>query len=232
WLLRRLWKGGFYQEARDGVWDFVTSLRLPHYFWLGLRGFVGTMLWLVVPISLLAASTLLPGARDGRAGLAFLVGMAGAFLLMVVLVWLPFLQVRFAVENRFRALFDVLAVRNRFQRAPWVSALAFVLTLASALPLYLLKIEMIPREAAWLPSLVFVVFMLPARLLTGWAYGCAEARPRLSHWFFRWTGWVWLPPAVAFYVFVGFLSQYTSWNGVWSLYGQHAFLVPVPFLGV
>ncbi len=29
---------------------------------------------------------------------------------------------------------------------------------------------MIPREAAWLPSLVFVIFLAPARLLTGWAY--------------------------------------------------------------
>ena len=42
--------------------------------------------------------------------------------------------------------------------------------LLASIPLYLLKIEMIPREAAWLPSVVFVIFLAPARLLTGWAY--------------------------------------------------------------
>jgi hypothetical protein len=39
-------------------------------------------------------------------------------------------------------------------------------------------------------------------------------------------------PAALFYVLIVFFTQYTSWNGVWSLYEQHAFLVPVPFLGL
>ncbi|HEV3443921.1 MAG TPA: hypothetical protein VG099_04715 [Gemmataceae bacterium] len=41
WLVRRLWRGGYYAEARDAVWDFVVALRLPYYLWLGgarLRG--------------------------------------------------------------------------------------------------------------------------------------------------------------------------------------------------
>jgi hypothetical protein len=29
-----------------------------------------------------------------------------------------------------------------------------------------------------------------------------------------------------------FLSQYVSWYGIASLYEQHAFMVPVPFLGL
>jgi hypothetical protein len=37
-------------------------------------------------------------------------------------------------------------------------------------------------------------------------------------------------PAAAFYVLVVFLAQYTSWGGAASLYDQHAFLLPVPFL--
>ena len=100
------------------------------------------------------------------------------------------------------------------------------------MPLYLLKIEIIPREAAWLPSLVFIVFIFPARLLTGWALGRAGRRLTPRHWFFRWTGRLPLLPAVAFYVLIVFFSQYTSWNGVWSLYEQHAFLVPAPFIGL
>ena len=33
------------------------------------------------------------------------------------------------------------------------------------------------------------------------------------------------------YVLIVFLAQYTSWGGAWDLYEQHAFLLPVPFLG-
>jgi hypothetical protein len=107
------------------------------------------------------------------------------------------------------------------------------ITLLFALPLYLFKIEIVPSEAAWLPGLIFIAFIYPARLLTGWAMGRAERRhgePR--HWFFRWTGRLPLLPVAGFYVLIVFFTQYTSWNGIWSLYEQHAFMVPVPFFGM
>src|SRR5205807_9479757 len=129
------------------------------------------------------------------------------------------------------AVFEVGAVRAAFCRAPWAFAVAFVATLLFALPLYLLKIEIVAREAAWLPSLVFIVFIFPARLLTGWALARAARRPAPRHWFFRWTARLPLVPAAAFYVLVVFFTQYTSWNGVWGLYEQHAVLLPIPFFG-
>ena len=50
----------------------------------------------------------------------------------------------------------------------------------------------------------------------------------LTLWTLSWGGAL----AVSFaYVFFVFLSQYTSWNGSWSLFEQHPFLVPVPFFG-
>ena len=39
-------------------------------------------------------------------------------------------------------------------------------------------------------------------------------------------------PVVAFYVVFVFLTGYTSWFGVWSLFEQHALLIPVPFVGL
>ncbi|MEO2088132.1 MAG: hypothetical protein ABGY75_01365, partial [Gemmataceae bacterium] len=74
-------------------------------------------------------------------------------------------------------------------------------------------------------------FIAPARLLTGWAYSRAAKRERPRHWFWRWTARLPLLPAAGFYVLVVFFTQYTSWHGVWSLYEQHAFLLPVPFFG-
>ena len=46
---------------------------------------------------------------------------------------------------------------------------------------------MIPRETAWLPSLVFLGFIVPARILTGWAYARSGRRDQPRHGFFRWT---------------------------------------------
>lgn len=224
WVIRRLARGGYYAELRDGVWDTAMSLRVPYYFSLGARGFLAALAWLAVPVTLLAV---------GRGpGAVALVGFLGALLLGVVLLYLPFLQLRLAAANRLAAAFEWRAARAEYRRAPWAHAFAFVLTLLLALPLYLLKIEMVPREAAWLPGLVFVAFIFPARLLTGWALGRARRREQPRHWFFRWTGRAPLVPAAGLYVLVVYFAQFTSWNGVWSLYEQHAFLLPVPFFGM
>jgi hypothetical protein len=222
WLVRRLRQGSFYAEARDAVWSFVCELRLPHYFRLGLVGFLGTLAWLAVPAILVAA-----GGRQP------LLGILGALLLALVVPLLPFLQVNYAVEGRVASLFSRRAIRQRFSRAPWAFAFALlVLLVAASIPLYLLKIEMVPRDAAWLPSLVFVAFLAPARLLTGWAYARADRRQEPRHWLLRWMGRLAIIPAVLLYVLVVFLAQYTSWGGVAALYDQHAFLLPVPFLNM
>ncbi|HEY1599987.1 MAG TPA: DUF4013 domain-containing protein [Pirellulales bacterium] len=220
-FVRELTQPGAYRRARDAVWMFVVGLRLPYYFWLGLRGFLGGLAWLVVPITLLAAGARAPVA-----------GFAGGLLLAVVVLYLPFAQVHFAAENRLRAMFEVRALRDHFRRAPIAFFVALVGTLLFAVPLYLLKIEIIPREAAWLPSLVFVAFIGPARLLTGWAYARARRRESPRHWVFRTVARLAMLPVALAYVAVVYFTQFTSWYGIASLYEQHAFLVPVPFLGL
>jgi hypothetical protein len=221
WLVRRLREGELYAEARDGLWAYLAALRLPYYFRLGLVGFLGTLAWLIIPAILISAGGRVP-----------LLGLLGALTLAIVVPFLPFLQVRYAVEGRASALFSRRAIRERFRRAPWAFAFSLMVLLLASIPLYLLKIEMIPREAAWLPSLVFVGFLAPARLLTGWAYARSGRRDRPSHWTFRLLGRLAIIPVAAFYVLIVFLSQYTSWGGVASLYEQHAFLLPVPFLNL
>jgi hypothetical protein len=221
WLVRRLRAGGLYSEARDGLWDFVSSLRVPYYFRLGLVGFLGTLVWLVVPAILIASTGRFP-----------LLGPVGVILLAIVVPFLPFLQVRYAVEGHASALFSRRAIRDRFRRAPWAFAFSLLVLLVAAIPLYLLKIEMIPREAAWLPSLVFVIFLAPARLLTGWAYARSGRRESPRHWVFRLLGRVAITAVALLYVLVVFIAQYTSWGGAASLYEQHAFLLPVPFLNM
>ena len=224
-VYRQFKLGGAYTKARDTTWDFLLSLRLHHYFWLGLRGFLAAFLWLIIPVTLLAFGQV-------KMPLSPLVGFFGALLLAIVVLHLPLLQTQMAIENSFRAAFDWRGVRRAFNRAPWACSFALILTLIFALPLYLLKIEVVPQEALWLPTLVFILFIFPARLITGWAMWRTKMRDTQRHWFFRWSGRLPLLPAVLIYLLFVFFSQYTSWNGIASLYEQHAFLLPVPFLGL
>ena len=216
-----------FRVIRSSVVDFVTGLRLPYYFWLGARGFLGAFLWLLIPVATLILAAQLPPAKGG-----VLFSLIGGFLLMLVALHLPFLQTHFALQNRFSALFSVREVRSMFKRAPVAFWLALFITLLFSLPLYLLKIELPPREVAWLPSLLFVIFIFPARLLTGWAVGRANRREAPRHWFFRWSSRFALIPVVFFYVFFVYLTQYLSWNGSLSLLEQHAFMVPAPLMNL
>jgi hypothetical protein len=225
-LLAGLLRGRMYSEARDAVCDFVIGLRLPHYFWLGVRGFAGAVAWLFVPIMLLIGATKLP------VGLAVLAGLIGSLLLTIVLLYLPFMQAHFAAENRFVAMFELGQVRAMFRRAPIAFWFALLITLLFALPLYLLKIEYLPRETLGLPSAVFVAFIFPARVLTGWAVGRARKREKPRFFLFRWMSRLAALPVVGMYVLIVYLTQYLSWYGSWSLLEQHAFMLPAPFLGL
>jgi hypothetical protein len=222
----------FYVFLRDGVWTFFTR-RLWYYAWLGVRGFAGGLVWLAVPVSMLVAASLIPGAdRPIAIFTSTMLRLVGSFLLMIVVIYVPFLQGRMAAANRFVEVFDILSVRAEFRRAPIAFFVAVVTTLLFALPLYLLKIEVVPRDAAALPALLFVVFIFPARVLTGWAMARARKRDRPRQFIFRQFARLGMLPVAAFYALIIFFTQYTGWHGVWGMYEQHAFLLPVPFLGV
>jgi Protein of unknown function (DUF4013) len=225
-ILAALWQGPtkMFTEARDALWDFIVRLRLPYYFWLGVRGFVGAFLWLALPLTLLAAGTKLP--KDGP---AVLLGLLGGLLLTIVLLYLPMLQTRFAAENRFRAMFEIGRIRELFKRAPLAFWFALFITLGLALPPYLAKVQQVFDEFHWALSLLFVVLVYPGRLLTGWAMGLALARQEPRSWVWRWGARLAAVPVCLIYVLVVYLSQFTSWFGSWSLFEQHPFMIPVPF---
>lgn len=226
-FMRWLRTGQKFEGVQSRITDYVVGLHLPTYFWLGLRGFAGALAWLIVPVGILLAATRLP---VGGSVLLSLLG--GGLLLLLVAIHLPFLQARFAQSGRFGAMFELREVRHLFLRAPLAFWFSLLITLLFAVPLYLLKIELTPKELAWLPSLLFVIFIFPARVLTGWAMSRAARHEEPRHWFARWTARLGIiPVAVAYTVFV-YLMPYVSWNGAWSLLEQHAFLVPAPLMAL
>jgi Protein of unknown function (DUF4013) len=226
-FVREIWRPATWSRAEDAVWNYTIGLQLPKLMWLGLRAAIGAIIWLAIPSALIVI-----GMRgNDNPGQAVIGMLGGAVLMTVVLLYLPFLQIQMARENRFRAIFDVRTIRKDFKRAPWAFFLSFLLTLALALPLYLFRIEKLPEELMWLPSLFFVLLMLPARFLVGWALrrGHREIPKRL--WLSRWTAWILQLAAVPFYLLFLYLATLTSWDGALIVISQHAFLAPVPFVG-
>jgi hypothetical protein len=223
WTLQQFRRGGYFERATEEIAAFVRGLRLRHHFSLGLRGFLGAFAWLVIPTALFAA------ARRTE-GLPILATVFGGLLLIPVLAWLPFLQARFATENRLRAFFELRAIRELFCRAPivWLSAIVGVYLLS--FPLYLLKVVLLPDDAMWFVTLVFIISIYPARLLTGWAYGRALRKPRRAWFGIRWTARTVMVPLLALYIFLLFFTQFVGTHGKGVLFEHHAFLLPSPFL--
>lgn len=222
WMLDRRRDSSYVTHATAAVLDFAGRLRLKHHFWLGLRGFVGAFLWLVIPTAMFSAAEPANGVRN-------LIAFLGAVCLVPVLSWLPFLQAQFALTGRFGSMFELRTVRRLYRKAPlaWLFAMAVVYVLA--LPLYLPKVFLLPQDAMWLITLVFIATIYPARVMTGWALHRAIRRPSLP-----WFGWRWLSrtimvPLLALYVFLLFFTPLIGEHGKGVLFEHHALLLPVPF---
>lgn len=222
WLIGRLREGTYFDEASRHAREFVFRLRLRHHFWLGLRGFAAALIWLVVPTAIFAVS-------NGTDGGQILVKLIGGALLAITLAWVPFLQARLATSNRFADGFALREVRRLFEYAPlaWLMTLAVVYVLA--LPLYLFKAFVLPREAMWPITLIFIASIYPARVMTGWAYHRAVWRNRSDqrvHWSLRWGSRLAMIPLLAAFVFLLHFTQFVGANGTAGLFEHHAFLLP------
>lgn len=220
---KRLRSGNVYVSRRDEVWDYVKSLNLGYYFWMGLKGFIGSFLWLLIPTTLLVAASYSEG------GIAIAAGIFGVILAVPIFAFLPNLQSHFAVDGKLRRFLEVRSVFRNFGRAPFAYLIALLLMLVLALPLFFLKIEEIPHELFWTLSLVFVVFSWPARVCLGWAYRRGAKRTASRRWWIRYPiALAALPIALSFTLILT-LTRYTSWNGAMSLFENHLFLLPAPF---
>jgi len=222
WLRQRWLQGDYWTTAEREVGAFLAGLRLRHHFLLGLKGFVGALAWLALP-------TLMFAAANRTEGGPVLITLLGALLLIPVLSWVPFLQAHLAAENRLGAMFELRRVRSLYRHAPFSWLITILVTLLFALPMYLFKAAIPPRDALWLVTLVFVVSIYPVKVLTGWAYHRALRQERPSHWLWRWVCWFPTLPLLAFYIFLLHFTQFIGKYGKLTLFEHHSFLVPSPY---
>jgi len=212
----------YWTRASAAVRDFIASLRLKHHFLLGFKGYLGAMIWLVIPTALFAAASKTEGGP-------ILVTLFGGILLIVVLNWVPFLQAHYAAENRFGAMFELRTVRRLYKNAPFSWTITMLITLTLALPMYLFKIALPPSDAMWMVTIVFIVSIYPVKVITGWAYHRARTREKRAFFLLRWFTRALLLPLLTFYVFLLFFTQFIGEHGKRVLFEHHAFLLPAPF---
>jgi hypothetical protein len=233
--VRRLWTRilgrDYWRDANRSICDFVGAFRLPHLFRLGLLGYAACYVWLVIPTVLF---TTLDDVTSRWQILGFL---AGGIALTLTLLWLPFLLAHVSAEARWGAMFEFAAVRNLVGQTPfcWAMSTAILFACSSVSILYtaLFKIRIPPHDARWDIMLVFLVTVVPARVLIGWVYHRANQRTR-STW--SWPSWIWLwangaalCAGVGFYVYFLNLAATGGELGKRIVWQFHALLLPLPF---
>lgn len=221
WLRNQLLNGDYLAHATAGIQDFFRRLRLKHHFLLGFRGFIGAFVWLAIPSALLIAG------RPNGGGRNLLIGIGG-LMMMFVLCWVPFLQARFAVTGRWKTMFDLRSIRELYHYAPiaWLFALVFVYALA--LPLYLPKVFLLPRDAMWVITLIFIVTIYPARVVTGWAMHRAAFREEMPWFGFRWLSRSLLFLLIGLYTFLLFFTPLIAEHGRLAIFEHHSVMLPMP----
>ncbi len=222
-FVKRVRAGNLLLSAEVQTREFIKRLRLKHHFLLGFYGFTGAAIWLFPPTLLFAAAVKLQG------GLIFLT-VVGGVLLSIVLAWLPFLQARFAAENRFKAFFELRAIREAFTHSPLWWMFAILIVYVMAFPLYLFKAVAPPRDAMWLLTLFFILMIYPSKVLLGWVYYKATVKKHKRAWWgLRWMARMVIIPLLMLFVFLLFFMPAVGEHGRWVLFEHHAFLLPVPF---
>jgi len=207
--------------------DFVMGqLCLGRHFMLGLRAFIGGMIWLLLPTSMMVACS-----APNLSGPAFaMISVAGFLLMIPVAAWLPYLQIHQAVEGRFAAVFEIKVVRQRIRQAPFSWMLTTLLLYLLTIPLYIGQIRLPAEDSLLLLTPFSVILVYPARILMGWAWfrGRGVSAPA-SGWWHRSLRLAMLPPLTICSGLI-FLTPYISQAGRLAPYANQAYLGPVPQL--
>jgi hypothetical protein len=184
---------------------------------------------LLILISLGAA----PEVKSDQQGDLALLGLLGALLMTRAIQYLPTLHTTMALQKSIadktdrRWLYGILdrsVARGVFRKVPITYSVANILFLALALPLYFLRIESIPSELWFLLSILFVLWMFPAKLVIGWMIRRSRNKTKDAWWPLRWIAWISHLAAIGIYVGFLYLGKFALWEGGASLFFQHAFL--------
>lgn len=219
-------RSGTYVSAVNDWTAKLTGLFQPwHHVKMAVKGALGALCWLVIPTALLGIASSSPHQNPGPAAVGSFVG---GILMVPVAAWLPLLQCHQASTGRFKAIFEVRAVREIICRVPLRWAVATILMYGLAIPLYLSKVVLTPQDAHWLFTPLFILVIYPTRILMGWVYGTGMQSEARATKLIRWPTKLFMIPALGFYSLILFFLPLISEAGPRAMFENHAFLLPVP----
>ncbi|MCA9009839.1 MAG: hypothetical protein KDB01_08835 [Planctomycetaceae bacterium] len=225
WFLRKSLTRRGRSEISAGTEQVLQLVKPLQHFWIGLKSFIGAVLWLLIPTSLLVVYSA-PGRTEPIFGL---LSFLGGILMIPVMAWLPQLQVHQAVTGRFTSIFSIRAARQVVRNAPWSWVIASVLLYAMTLPLYLAKIKLLPADALLVLTPFFIVLIYPARIMVAWAYHRGMNTSKAAKWPYRWASALMMLPLLAGYATFLFATPLISELGKAAPLENQAFLGPVPY---
>ena len=225
WFLRKIFTRKGREEMSEGAEQVLQLVRPVQHFWIGLKAFVGAVVWLIIPAGLLVAYSA-PGRTNPIFGiLSFL----GVILMIPVAAWLPQLQVHQAVTGKFTAIFSVRAARRVIRSTPFAWMLTTILMYVMTFPLYLTKIKLLPADALLVLTPFFIILTYPARVLVAWAYHRGMQQMQHAWWPYRWSIRLIMFPLLFVYSGFLFLTPFISELGKAAPLENQAFLSPVPY---
>ncbi|MBA4032365.1 MAG: hypothetical protein C0478_15955 [Planctomyces sp.] len=222
WLSQRFFTAAYWNNAAVAIREFFSAMKLGYHWRLGLVALLGTAVWLLIPTLMFAA------LNDRQKPGQVLLTLVGGVLLLIVLSWLPLLQARLATEGRWKAMFELKAVRRLYARSPMCWTLALVLGYALSLPLYLFKTFAPPGDLLWMFSLIFIATIYPARIIIGWVYARSMRLEKPAHFLWRWLWSMLLLASLGVYVFLLFFAPAIGVNGRQVLFEHPLLMLPVP----
>lgn len=227
-ICRALLNGTLLKSAREGIWEFFSILRLHYYFWLGLRGLAGALLWLAIPSTIFLLANLIFGSEieDGVAILLILPGMLVSGLFFVFLLAV---QANFARTNSFKAFVDIKTAFKVLRTTPVLYLLTTLLTFALVIPLFALNIEPIDPQLLWVTCIVFVVLIWPGKMLLGKSLARGLQKPRVSHFMISYPAILLMVGIAGFYSLLLYFTQFIAASGPLSFIENPVFTIPAPY---
>lgn len=216
WLTTGLLRPGWYVERWREARDWWESLGVGETLSLGVRAFIGTMVWLVIPSVMIGFGPRVP-----------IIGLVGAILLAWCALHVPIMQVRLALEDRIGVFAEIAASRELRRRAPVAMLLAMLVWVLVSIPLYILLIEPFAWGLLWLPGILFALLLPLSRWAWGGAVGRGMVRASRANWLVRVVCWCLSFLLGLLYAGVVFLSPYLLFRGQWALIEHHALLFPI-----
>ncbi len=221
----------FWQQATRQINQFVAAISFIRLLRSGILAYAAAYLWLVIPTFLF---TLLDDVTIRWQWFGFATGCA---MLTVTLMWLPFLMAHVAAERRTGAMFEMRTVCELAARTPlcWSMSTAFLIASSVLTLLYtaLVKNVLPPHVFRWDLMAVFLVTMIPARILVGRAYHRATTqpptRPKWSTRIWRWSNIAALSVGMGYYVYFLYLAQTGGELGQNAVWQFPSVLQPFPY---